>query len=75
MKPTASWSAQRIEKSTTSERVDMAPVQTVQATGKGSEGDTEVVLAIGQQREHFRNIDPPRRGVELPDGIILRHTL
>jgi hypothetical protein len=43
--------------------------------GKGYEGDAEVVSAIGQQLDHFRSIDPPCRGVELPDGIILRHTL
>jgi hypothetical protein len=41
----------------------------------GYEGGTEVVAAIGQQLEHFRKIDPPCRGVELPDGIIIRHTL
>jgi hypothetical protein len=40
-----------------------------------TEGDTEVVAAIEQQLEHFRNLDPPCRGLELPDGIILRHTL
>jgi hypothetical protein len=41
----------------------------------GREGDTDAVAAISQQLEHFRNIDPPCRGVELPDGIIIRHTL
>jgi hypothetical protein len=41
----------------------------------GHEGSTDVVAAIGQQLQHFRNIDPPCRGVELPDGIIIRHTL
>src|SRR4029077_19162213 len=24
--------------------------------------------------QHFRNIDPPCRGMELPDGVLLRHT-
>ncbi len=33
-----------------------------------------VVEVIGNQLEHFRNIDPPCRGLELPDGIVLRHT-
>jgi hypothetical protein len=34
-----------------------------------------VVEVIGKQLEHFRHIQPPCRGMELPDGIILRHTL
>jgi hypothetical protein len=36
--------------------------------------DELVVEVIGNQLEHFRNIDPPCRGMELPDGILLRHT-
>jgi len=36
--------------------------------------DRIVVEVIGNQLEHFRNIDPPCRGLELPDGILLRHT-
>ncbi len=36
--------------------------------------DRLVVEVIGNQLEHFRNIDPPCRGLELPDGIVLRHT-
>jgi hypothetical protein len=39
------------------------------------EDHAEIVEAIGQQLEHFRNMDPPCRGLELPDGLILRHTL
>ena len=34
-----------------------------------------VVEVISNQLEHFRNIEPPCRGMELPDGIILRHSL
>ena len=36
--------------------------------------DRLVVEAIGTQLEHFQNIDPPCRGLELPDGILLRNT-
>jgi hypothetical protein len=36
--------------------------------------DRIVVEAIGTQLEHFRNLNPPCRGLELPDGILLRHT-
>ena len=31
--------------------------------------DRLVVEAIGSQLAHFENIDPPCRGLELPDGI------
>jgi hypothetical protein len=34
-----------------------------------------VVDVIGHQLEHFRNGETPCRGMELPDGIILRHML
>ena len=37
--------------------------------------DDRVVEVIHHQLEHFRNIEPPCRGMELPDGILLRHTL
>ena len=36
--------------------------------------DRLVVEVIGSQLAHFRNIDPPCRGLELPDGILLRST-
>jgi hypothetical protein len=36
--------------------------------------DRLVVEAIGSQLAHFENIDPPCRGLELPDGILLRNT-
>ncbi len=41
---------------------------------KIGDDDRIVVEVIGNQLEHFRNIDPPCRGLELPDGIVLRHT-
>ena len=37
--------------------------------------DQAIVEVIGHQLAHFRQIAPPCRGMELPDGIILRHTL
>jgi hypothetical protein len=43
--------------------------------GKPSADDELAVEVISHQLQHFRNIDPPCRGMELPDGIILRHTL
>jgi hypothetical protein len=36
--------------------------------------DRIVVEVIGSQLQHFRNINPPCRGLELPDGVLLRHT-
>src|SRR4051794_2221316 len=36
--------------------------------------DRLVVEAIGSQLAHFKNIDLPCRGLELPDGILLRNT-
>jgi hypothetical protein len=38
------------------------------------EADRLVVEAIGSQLAYFQNIDPPCRGLELPDGILLRST-
>jgi hypothetical protein len=38
--------------------------------------DDQVVVEVTQhQLAHFRKIEPPCRGLELPDGILLRHTL
>ena len=36
--------------------------------------DRLVVEVIGSQLTYFKNIDPPCRGLELPDGILLRST-
>jgi hypothetical protein len=35
--------------------------------------EDQVVEAVNRQLDHFRNTEPPCRGMELPDGIILRH--
>jgi hypothetical protein len=43
--------------------------------GHHSNDDQVVVEVINHQLEHFRQIEPPCRGMELPDGIILRHAL
>ncbi len=49
-------------------------------TGRSNEneqpnGERELVgNVISAQLEHFRHTDPPCRGVELPDGVLLRHT-
>jgi hypothetical protein len=43
--------------------------------GRDSNDDRVVVEVLNHQLEHFRNIEPPCRGMELPDGIILRHAL
>jgi hypothetical protein len=40
-----------------------------------TEAEHEIDEAVGQQLEHFQNITPPCRGMQLPDGVILRHTL
>jgi hypothetical protein len=38
--------------------------------------DTKIAdQVISRQLAHFKNINPPCRGLELPDGILLRHTL
>lgn len=39
--------------------------------GAKTDAEARVANAIGQQLEHFRNMSPRCRGVELPDGIIL----
>src|SRR6516164_8629806 len=36
--------------------------------------DQVVVEAIGGQLAYFKNINPPCRGLELPDGVLLRST-
>jgi hypothetical protein len=36
--------------------------------------DRIVVEVIGSQLQHFQHIDPPCRGLQLPDGVLLRHT-
>jgi hypothetical protein len=38
------------------------------------DADRLVVQAIGSQLAYFKDIDPPCRGLELPDGILLRST-
>jgi hypothetical protein len=43
--------------------------------GRNATDDEVVVEVIGHQLEHFRHAEPPCRGMELPDGIILRHLL
>jgi hypothetical protein len=43
--------------------------------GPDSDDDRVMVEVTHHQLEHFRHIEPPCRGLELPDGIILRHTL
>jgi hypothetical protein len=43
--------------------------------GQPSNDDQVIVEVINHQLEHFRQIEPPCRGMELPDGIVLRHTL
>ena len=40
----------------------------------GSNDDQIVIEVISNQLEHFRKITPPCRGLQLPDGILLRHT-
>jgi hypothetical protein len=39
-----------------------------------TDGENQVHESNVHQLQHFRNIDPPCRGMELPDGILLRHT-
>jgi hypothetical protein len=41
---------------------------------KNSPNDELVAEVINTQLEHFRKISPPCRGMELPDGVLLRHT-
>jgi hypothetical protein len=42
--------------------------------GTTNADDRIVVEVIGNQLQHFQKINPPCRGLELPDGILLRHT-
>jgi hypothetical protein len=44
------------------------------ANGTASAGEKIIVDVISNQLQHFRNLDPPCRGMELPDGVLLRHT-
>jgi hypothetical protein len=38
-------------------------------------GDEQIIVeVIGSQLQHFQKINPPCRGLELPDGVLLRHT-
>jgi hypothetical protein len=37
--------------------------------------ETIVTEVIHSQLEHFRKSQPPCRGMQLPDGVLLRHTL
>ncbi len=39
-----------------------------------SRDDQLVTEVIGSQLEHFKHTNPPCRGMQLPDGILLRHT-
>src|SRR6516164_2102231 len=43
--------------------------------GETKAEDQVAVQVISQQLEHFRHSEPPCRGMALPDGILLRHTL
>jgi hypothetical protein len=49
-------------------------MNSIDRNGTASAGDTLVVEVISNQLQHFRRIDPPCRGMELPDGVLLRHT-
>jgi hypothetical protein len=44
------------------------------ANGTATADEQIIVGVISNQLQHFRNIDPPCRGMELPDGVLLRHT-
>jgi hypothetical protein len=44
--------------------------------GKAGFNEDQIVTeVISTQLAHFRSIRPPCRGMELPDGILLRHAL
>ncbi len=43
-------------------------------TERTPDGDRLVNGVISSQLEHFRRSDPPCRGIQLPEGLILRHT-
>ena len=49
-------------------------MNSVGGNGSASSDDRIVVEVINNQLQHFRNIEPPCRGMELPDGVLLRHT-
>jgi hypothetical protein len=36
--------------------------------------EVSIIGTINTQLQHFRNSDPPCLGLQLPDGILLRHT-
>ena len=45
--------------------------------GEPGDESTEIGMTtevISTQLQHFTSTDPPRRGVQLPDGILLRHS-
>jgi hypothetical protein len=42
--------------------------------GKPSKEERIVTEVVHTQLEHFKKIKPPCRGLELPDGVLLRHT-
>jgi hypothetical protein len=42
--------------------------------GKSGQNDEIVAEVIHTQLEYFGKINPPCRGLELPDGVLLRHT-
>ena len=44
------------------------------ANGRTGENGELVGEVITAQLAHFRNTDPPCRGVQLPDGVLLRYT-
>ena len=46
----------------------------MRGTGQMTAAEQIVGEVISNQLEHFRTIEPPCRGLELPDGILLRHT-
>ncbi len=49
-------------------------MNSIGGNGTAAADDKIVVEVISSQLQHFRNIDPPCRGMELPDGVLLRHT-
>ena len=36
--------------------------------------DRDIVEVISTQLQHFQQTDPPCRGMQLPDGVLLRYT-
>jgi hypothetical protein len=57
-----------------SERADQGEVG-MGDQGDGSKDGEVTVEVISTQLQHFTNSVPPRRGMQLPDGILLRHNL